>query len=247
MSQVHAHPHRRPSTPSSRSLRRRLAVHWKLKFGSVLAFAGVFFAGYFLLLKFPVFAVTEMPRTALDRLVPLQPGALLAYVSLWIYVPLVPGLMAETREILGFYRTATLLCLVGFGIFFFWPTAVPSLNLDWSGHPAFAQLKAADDGGNACPSLHVAFAVFCAGLLHRQLHKQRHGNLLRAASWWWCAMIAYSTLATKQHVAIDVLAGAILGAAGAAFHCWRESKTSETTLAGQSARASPAETAAAFR
>lgn len=247
MSQVHAHPHRRQSTSSSLPLRRRLAAHWKLKLGSVLAFAGIFFAGYFLLLKFPVFAVTEMPRTALDRLVPLQPGALLMYVSLWIYVPLVPGLMVETREILGFYRTAGLLCLVGFGIFFFWPTAVPSLGQDWSGHPIFARLKAADDGGNACPSLHVAFAVFCAGLLQRQLRKFRETSILRCVSWLWCGAIAYSTLATRQHVAIDVFAGAILGAAGVVFHGWRDTKAEEKASGIRPSRSHPAEPAPVLR
>ena len=247
MSKVHAHPHRRSSIASSLPLRGRLAAHWRLKLVGVRAFAGIFFAGYFLLLKYPAFAVTEMPLTALDRLVPLQPGALLAYVSLWIYVPLVPGLMVETREILGFYRTAGLLCLVGFGIFFFWPTAVPSLGQDWSGHPAFARLKATDDTGNACPSLHVAFAVFCAGLLHRQFRKFPGTNLLRVASWLWCAGIAYSTLATRQHVAIDVLAGTILGTCGAAFHCWRETKAKGTAPVRHGSRIPPAEPASALR
>jgi membrane-associated phospholipid phosphatase len=225
----------------------RLAAHWKLKLFSIPAFAGIFFAGYFLLLKFPVFPVTEMPLTALDRLVPLQPGALLAYVSLWIYVPLVPGLMVETREISGFFRTAALLCLVGFGIFFFWPTAVPALNLDWSGHPAFAHLKEADDTGNACPSLHVAFAVFCAGLLQRQLRNLPGDSFLRCLSWLWCAGIAYSTLATRQHVAIDVFAGSILGAIGAAFHYWRDAKTKEKASVVHPARSHPAEPASALR
>lgn len=238
-------PRRRSTAPLS--VGSRLAAQWRLKLWSIPTFAGIFFAGYFLLLKFPVFAVTEMPLTALDHLVPLQPGALLAYISLWIYVPLVPGLMVETREILGFYRTAGLLCLVGFGIFFFWPTAVPSSGQDWSGHPAFAHLKATDDTGNACPSLHVAFAVFCAGLLHRQLRNVPMTNLLRGLSWLWCVGIAYSTLATRQHVAIDVLAGAILGGAGAVFHCWRETKAGEGAVADEASVAHPAKPASALR
>lgn len=246
-------PRRRKSAASqSRSLllpfRRRFAAHWRLKLVSVPAFAGIFFAGYFLLLKFPLFAVTEMPLTALDRLVPLQPGALVLYVSLWIYVPLVPGLMVETREIRDFYRTAALLCLAGFAIFLFWPTAVPSPDrLSWIGHPAFARLKAADDSGNACPSLHVAFAVFCAGLLQRQLRRMPGTLFLCLVSWLWCAAIAYSTLATRQHVAIDVFAGAILGAVGAGFHCWREAKAEGAATDVRSSRSPSVGPASALR
>ena len=33
-----------------------------------------------------------MPRTRLDLLIPFQPAALLAYVSLWVYVGVGPGL-----------------------------------------------------------------------------------------------------------------------------------------------------------
>jgi membrane-associated phospholipid phosphatase len=235
VSKAQIRPARRKS-PESFSLRRRLAAHWRLKLVSVLGFAVIFFTGYFLLLKYPVFAVTEMPLTVLDRLVPLQPSTLMLYVSLWIYVPLVPGLMTETWEIRDFYRTAGLICLIGFTVFFFWPTAVPSSALSWAGHPAFARLKAADDTGNACPSLHVAFAVFCAGLLQRQLRNMPGSSILRFVNWLWCAAIAYSTLATRQHVAVDVLAGTALGAAGIGFHCWREARTREAAAAVRRSR-----------
>lgn len=195
-----------------------LKVRFGFKLMAVTIFGAVFFGAYFLLLKFPVFPVTEMPVTALDRLIAFRPGALPLYVSLWIYVPLVPGLMTGKREIIAFYRTASGLCLVGFAAFFFWPTAVPPLDLDWATHAAFSRLKAADGSGNACPSLHVTFAIFCALLLHHRLRQAGARGIACGSSWVWCAGIVYSTLATKQHVALDVFAGAALGAAGAAVH-----------------------------
>lgn len=208
-------------TARSQPLGSRLKAHAGFKVTALACFGAVFFAGYFLLLKFPVFSVTVMPVTALDRLITFRPGALLLYVSLWPYVSLVPGLMAEKGEIIAFYRTAAGLCLVGFAVFFFWPTVVAPLDIDWSGQRVYARLKTVDGTGNACPSLHVAFAVFCAGLLHRQLRQAGDRGILRGLSWVWCAGIVYSTLATKQHVALDVLAGAALGAVGAAVHRWR--------------------------
>ncbi len=195
----------------------RLKALAGLKLAALALFGVAFFAGYFLLLKFPVFPVTLMPVTAIDRWIAFRPGALLLYVSLWIYVPLVPGLMIERREIVAFYRTAGVLCLLGFAVFFFWPTAVSSLDVDWRIHPGFSHLKTVDGTGNACPSLHVAFAVFCALLLHRRLRQMGDRGLARSLSWIWCAGIVYSTLATKQHVALDVLGGAALGLAGAAL------------------------------
>jgi membrane-associated phospholipid phosphatase len=50
------------------------------------------------------------------------------------------------------------------------------------------------------------------------LTKMGAGRGLRALNWLWCAGILYSTVATRQHVALDVLAGAALGAAVAVVH-----------------------------
>jgi len=71
---------------------------------------------------------------------------------------------------------------------------------------------------NACPSLHVAFAVFAAAGLARELRAIGAARWLRALSILWCVGIVYSTLATRQHVVLDVVAGALLGALVALAH-----------------------------
>jgi len=68
-----------------------------------------------------------------------------------------------------------------------------------------------DAAGNACPSLHVATAVFSGFWLHWLLPTVGLGGRTRLTSAVWCTAIAYSTMATKQHVALDVAAGAALG------------------------------------
>ena len=62
------------------------------------------------------------------------------------------------------------------------------------------------------------FAVFSAFWFERLLRQMGAGRLVRAFNWLWCLGILYSTVATRQHVALDVLAGAGLGALVAAGH-----------------------------
>ena len=91
-------------------------------------------------------------------------------------------------------------------------------DADWSRYPAFAFLQSVDASGNACPSLHVAFAMFTAVWLGRLLRQMGAGRGVRAFNWLWCLGIFYSTVAIRQHVALDVLAGAGLGAAVSVAH-----------------------------
>jgi membrane-associated phospholipid phosphatase len=53
----------------------------------------------------------------------------------------------------------------------------------------------------------VATATFSAIWIDHVLRCVRAPTALRAANALWCFAIVYSTLATKQHVLIDVLAG----------------------------------------
>ncbi len=178
----------------------------------------VFFVAYFWVLNHPVAPVTTMPLTAVDRLIGFWPGALPLYLSLWFYVSLAPALLTDRRELVSYGLAWVALSGIGLGIFLFWPTIVPRPDVDWSLHPSIAFLKSVDLSGNACPSLHVAFAVFSAVWFERLLRQMGAGRLVRAGSWLWCLGILYSTIATRQHVALDVLAGTGLGAIVATLH-----------------------------
>jgi hypothetical protein len=157
-----------------------------------------------------------MPLTPIDRLIAFSPGALWLYASLWLYIQLAPS-MLDNRGELGSYAVATsVLSLVGFAAFFFWPTSIPTAGVDWA-RLAGANLAAIAEG-NACPSLHVTFSIFSAIWTHRLLQHVGAPAWTRALNWSWCAGIVYSTLATKQHVSLDVAAGGALGWAGALVH-----------------------------
>ena len=196
----------------------RLLTWWPAKLLGTALGMTVFFVAYFWVLNHPLYPVTTMPFTGLDRLIGFQAAALPLYLSLWFYVSLAPALLVDRRELVSYGSAWVALSGSGLGIFLLWPTAVPRTAIEWSQHPSFAFLQAADAAGNACPSLHVAFAVFTACWFGRLLRQMGAGRGLRAGNWLWCAGILYSTIAIRQHVALDVLAGAALGALAAAVH-----------------------------
>lgn len=217
---------------AGRQIATRLRTWWPAKLAGITLGMTAFFAAYFWLLNHPQFPVTIMPLTAADRLIAFRPSALPLYLSLWVYVPLVPALLTDRRELASLGLAWVVLSVAGLGIFLVWPTAVPAPDIDWSRHPSVAFLKSADAGGNACPSLHVAFAVFTAIWLARLLPRMGAGPLARGLNWLWCLGILYSTVATRQHVALDVIAGTALGAAVAFAHLrWLERRGPRSTRA----------------
>lgn len=220
----------RPATPPhaltgpagwKASLHQRFWRHLALKFFGISAFMWVFFLGYFHTLRNPVYPVFLMPQTALDHLIPFQPQAMLAYVSLWVYVGTAPGLLLTLKELIVYGLWAAALSVTGLLIFYFWPTAVPPHGLAVSHLPGFGLLQGVDAAGNACPSLHVATAVFTAIWVERLLRLIGVPALLRVLNLAWVLAIAWSTVAIRQHVVLDAVAGAALGAlfAAAAILC----------------------------
>ena len=183
-------------------------------FGTTL-FIGVFFAAYFYLLKNPAYPTTVMPLTLLDSLISFQPLAMPLYVSLWVYVSLPPALLATRRELYAYAMAIAGTCLIGLTIFYFWPTAAPAADIDWALYPGMDFLKNMDAAGNACPSLHVTTAVFSGVWLHHLLRRFGGPQWVLLLNWIWCVGIIYSTLATRQHVAVDMWGGLVLGALAA--------------------------------
>jgi membrane-associated phospholipid phosphatase len=133
-------------------------------------------------------------------------------MSLWFYVSFAPGLLDDARALRSYVVASVALASSGLVIFWFWPTMVPAMASENAVQSAVGWLKRADAAGNACPSLHVAFALFSGGWIDRVARELRVAWWLRAFNALWCAGIIYSTIALRQHVFLDVLAGALLGA-----------------------------------
>ncbi len=198
-------------TPWYRQAAQVLPLNLGLKSIGIPLFIALFFGAYFHVLKHPAYPVTVMPVTWLDGLIGFAPAALPLYASLWVYVSLPPAFVADRRELMVYGAAMAGTCLIALLIFHFWPSAVPPADIDWARYPGVAFLKDLDASGNACPSLHVATAVFSGLWLQRLLRRFGSPMWVRVCNGLWCTGIIYATLATRQHVAVDMWAGLFLG------------------------------------
>ncbi len=189
----------------------RLMHLWFFKATGTAAFMGIFFYSYFAVLHSPIGVVTIMPLTWVDDWIAFWPPAFYLYASLWVFTALVPALQPSLLRLVAYGCGIGSLCLTALVIFSFFPTAVPYEFSSWFTDPSLSLLRSLDLAGNACPSLHVATAIFTAMVMHQLLRDLEAPPWVKQASWLWCALIVYSTMAIKQHVFWDVLAGMVLG------------------------------------
>lgn len=215
-------------------LKRRAVSLWLLKMLATMGGIAIFFYAYFWVMRHPLSAVTVMPVTWIDDLVFFFPQSFPLYVSLWAYVALGPALAKDGRELAAWGAVSFAMAVIGLGIFMVLPTKIPDPEIDWSRYPALAFLKTVDVSGNACPSLHAAFAVLTAVVLHRLLTAIRAPRTLLGCNALWCLGIVYSAIATRQHVALDVIAGSILAGAASIVYvgvCRMPSRTEPVDFA----------------
>ena len=193
------------------SLWRIIIAEWKIKFLLGGAITVLFWAGYFRLEQLSHDSVTQMPVSAIDRMIPFTPSAAFVYVSQFVTVPLVVWLMTSRRQLLRCCRGLLLLMGVSFLVFYFWPTVVSRPGIVPGRFFIYDLVIGADKSGNACPSLHAAFGIFTAGCAWEVFRGWRNSRWLIGASWLWTAAVLASTLLIKQHVILDLLAGGLLG------------------------------------
>jgi hypothetical protein len=192
-------------------LKLRLVRHGWVKGAGSTGAIGLFFVGYFFALHYPVFSVQRIPALVIDNWIPILPWSVWVYVSLWVYICLPQALMKEMRPMGHYLLGAAALAGLGLVTFVLWPTATPDWNGDGNTHRMLAALKVADAAGNACPSLHAGFAVFSGCWLATMLKRLEAPELWQWGNGLWGGVIILSTLTTKQHVVLDVVAGVALG------------------------------------
>ena len=153
------------------------------------------------------------PEVALDRVVPLQPAWALVYGSLYLFLILLPLFVVRQPEQIR--RTVLAYLAVwatAYVCFLAYPTVAPRpVSVAGSGFVVWGLkfLYEADPPYNCFPSLHVAHSTVSAltcFLVHRTVGFVAAGCAL---------LVGVSTLFTKQHYVLDVVAGFLL--AGVAF------------------------------
>jgi membrane-associated phospholipid phosphatase len=153
------------------------------------------------------------PETPLDTAVRFAPHWTWAYASLFVLVPASALLSATRAELAALGRALAWVCAPSFLAFALFPSVGPRPP-EASTSAELAWLVAIDTPRNAFPSLHAGLAVIC--LLHaRRVYGARLVGLRRAlwnaGSLAWGGAIAFGALASKQHWAVDLLAGGVLG------------------------------------
>lgn len=198
------------------ALRVRSNLRLKLVLGAVLT--GGIWGTYLFLQRHVLFPVTAMQPTALDRMVPFVPGTVYLYESLWLLMPIAPWLMSSREEVIRYARGLSLISLAGFAIFILYPTSCPRPR-EIPDNALYRNLISFDLELHAFPSLHAAFAVFHGACCHALFRQGVWRRGVQVCIWLWVAGIVVSTLLTRQHVILDVLAGILLGWGGYALCC----------------------------
>lgn len=150
-----------------------------------------------------------VPELALDRALPLLPSWAIVYGALYLFLILLPVFVLREDGLIRRTVNAYLLIWITAYVFFFvvYPTAAPRPDKVIGEGFAVWGLRAlysSDPPYNCFPSLHVAHS-FVSALACSRVHG-RVGFIAMISA----ALVAVSTLLTKQHYMLDVVAGVFL-------------------------------------
>jgi membrane-associated phospholipid phosphatase len=197
-------------TTTGEAVAMRLRSQWPLKLCLLLALNLLIYGPYLYLQRHQFFPATTVQPTALDRSLPYWGQSVWIYLSIYLLMPVGPFLMNRRNQLWCYAAGVILIGVVADIVFVFWPTVCPRPDIS-EPTAAYKILVAIDRPFHAMPSLHAAFAVYsalCGNLVVRALGGRKRW---RVALGIWAALILYATLATKQHVFADILAGSVLG------------------------------------
>jgi membrane-associated phospholipid phosphatase len=148
------------------------------------------------------------PELALDRIVPLQPAWALVYGALYLFLILLPVFVVRQHEQIRRTVFAYLtVWLTAYLCFLVYPTMAPRpAEVTGKGFLVWAlqSLYSSDPPYNCLPSIHVAHS-FVSALTCYRIHRGTGIATLLCAT-----LVGVSTLYTKQHYVVDVIAGIVL-------------------------------------
>lgn len=151
------------------------------------------------------------PAFALDTALPLQPVWAIAYGALYGFLIVLPVLLVRQQDHIRRTVYAYLtVWIVSYIVFLMYPTVAPRpATVDGAGFATWSLrvLYGADPPYNCFPSIHVAHS-FVSALTITRVHRRLGLTALACA-----ALVALSTLFTKQHYVADVIAGTLLALA----------------------------------
>ena len=204
-----------------REIATRLSALWWLKLVLLLLLNLIVFAPYHFFQHHQFFPTTVVQPSFIDRLLPFLDWSVVAYLSIYLLMPIGPFLMKRREEIVCYSIGVVSLGIVADLVFLFWPTVCARPDAPGA-NPIYRALVQFDRPYHAFPSLHAAFAIYSALCGMRVFGEMGIRNLVRAVFSIWALVILIATLTTRQHVFIDIVAGSFLGfAAYFAVFKWR--------------------------
>lgn len=148
------------------------------------------------------------PALELDQQLPFLPESVWLYNSQFVFMASTLWFTRDDERLDRACYGILLGTVLAFLIFSVYPTEMPSRPIiDGQGLTAmlWQALYSVDKPSNCMPSLHCCLALIGA------LSISSRGRLFTVGAGLWAGAIAFSTLVTKQHVVLDVLAGLSLG------------------------------------
>ncbi len=149
-----------------------------------------------------------VPAVWLDHALPVEPAWSVIYLSLFL-AALLPVFVVHQQEMVRRTVNAFLaIWLVAYVFFLVYPTVGPRplakvIGDDFSTW-LLRSIYSSDFRYNCFPSLHVA-QCFLAALVCDRIHRG-----VGVAAGLWAVLVGVSTIYTKQHYLLDVIAGALL-------------------------------------
>jgi membrane-associated phospholipid phosphatase len=147
-----------------------------------------------------------MPELALDHAMVLQPAWMIVYGSLYVFV-LLPLIVVRQEQLFRRALKWLFVLTVAYIGFITYPTIAPRPDVVLESGFAAWSLRlqySLDQPYNCFPSLHVAHS-FVSALAAYRVHR---GVGIAAAL--WAVLVGVSTVYTKQHYVVDVVAGAAM-------------------------------------
>jgi membrane-associated phospholipid phosphatase len=157
----------------------------------------------------------HVPELAFDRAIPLQPAWALVYGTFYLFLIVLPVFVVrqeeQIRRTLYAYLT---IWITAYVIFLTYPTMAPRpAEVIGKGFIVWGLrfLYEADPPYNCFPSLHVAHS-FVSALTCYRVHRG-----VGIAAFICASLVGLSTLFSKQHYILDVIAGVLLACAAYAL------------------------------
>jgi membrane-associated phospholipid phosphatase len=192
------------------ALPRLLVACWRWKLLLTVLLGCVFWAGYSVLGHHAFFPLRTVPLVWLDRVIPYQPEPWgWVYLSQFSFTGTLPWLLSTKEGLIRYSTGFGLILVISFTVFLFFPVMGPrpeAAESDFSMH----LIRGYDGVLNCFPSLHAAFLVYMGALAWRMFEPITPLWVILSCLAWGGAIL-YATLATKQHYALDLVAGALLG------------------------------------